>query len=62
MDRLYGAALEARDDVLGFYRRCEAEGGLVRTHIWGLPLWVVTAPDLIEEVLIRKQRCFIKSA
>jgi cytochrome P450 len=62
MERLYGAALEARDDVLGFYRRCEAEGGLVRTHIWGLPIYVVTAPDLIEEVLIRKQRCFIKSA
>ncbi|HET6983562.1 MAG TPA: cytochrome P450, partial [Myxococcaceae bacterium] len=59
---LYGAALDARSDILGFYRRCEEEGGLVRTHIWQLPICVVTAPELVEEVLIRKQRCFIKSA
>jgi cytochrome P450 len=59
---LYGAALDARADILGFYRRCEEEGGLVRTHIWQLPICVVTAPELVEEVLIRKQRCFIKSA
>ena len=59
---LYGAALEASDDVLGFYRRCEQQGGMVKTHIWGLPIHVVTDPELIEEVLIRKQRCFIKSA
>ncbi|HEY1416753.1 MAG TPA: cytochrome P450, partial [Myxococcaceae bacterium] len=59
---LYGATLDARSDILGFYRRCEEEGGLVRTHIWQLPICVVTAPELVEEVLIRKQRCFIKSA
>ena len=58
---LYGGALDARDDILGFYRACEEQGGLVKTHIWRLPLYVVTAPELIEEVLIRKQRCFIKS-
>ncbi len=62
LDWLYGAALEARDDVLGFYRRCEQRAGLVKTHIWGLPICVVTDPQLIEEVLVRKQRCFIKSA
>ena len=62
MSWLHGAALEARQDILGYYRRCEAEGGLVRSHIWGLPICVITAPELIEEVLIRKQRCFIKSA
>jgi cytochrome P450 len=58
---LYGGALDARDDILGFYRACEEQGGLVKTHIWRLPLYVVTSPELIEEVLIRKQRCFIKS-
>ena len=59
---LHGAALEARRDVLGYYRRCEQERGLVRTHIWRLPVCVVTAPELVEEVLIRQRRCFIKSA
>jgi cytochrome P450 len=58
---LWGAALRSRRDVLGFYRDCERQGGLVRTHIWRLPIYVVTAPELIEEVLVKKQRCFIKS-
>jgi cytochrome P450 len=58
---LCGGALRLRRDVLAFYRRCEEEGGFVRTHVWRLPLCVVTAPELIEEVLVRKQRCFIKS-
>jgi len=62
LEWLHGGALEARDDILGFYRRCEEQGGLVKTHIWRLPVWVVTAPELIEEVLIRKQKHFIKSA
>ena len=62
LEWLHGGALDAREDILGFYRRCEEEGGLVRTHIWRLPVYVVTAPELVEEVLIRKQRCFIKSA
>jgi cytochrome P450 len=35
---------------------------MVRTHIWRLPVCVVTAPELVEEVLIRQRRCFIKSA
>ena len=59
---LHGAALDAREDILGFYRRCEEQGGIVATHIWRLPVLVVTAPELVEEVLIRKQQCFIKSA
>jgi cytochrome P450 len=53
--------LRLRRDVLAFYRQCEEQGGFVRTHVWRLPLCVVTAPALIEEVLVRKQRCFIKS-
>jgi cytochrome P450 len=61
LDWLWGGALRSRRDVLGFYRDCERQGGLVRTHIWRLPVCVVTAPELIEEVLVKKQRCFIKS-
>ena len=60
-DWLWGGALRLRRDVLAFYRDCERQGGLVRTHVWRLPLYVVTAPELIEEVLVKKQRCFIKS-
>jgi cytochrome P450 len=59
---LHGAAIDAREDILGFYRRCEEQAGVVETHIWRLPIMVVTAPELVEEVLIRKQQCFIKSA
>lgn len=58
---LHGSALEARRDILGFYRRCEEESGVVRTHIWRLPIYVVTDPERVEEVLVRKRQCFIKS-
>src|SRR5262249_4164103 len=43
LERLYGGALDAREDILSFYRRCEEEGGFVRTHIWRLPVCIVTA-------------------
>jgi len=62
LEWLHGSALDARRDILEFYRRCEREGGVVRTHIWRLPVYVVTAPELVEEVLVRKRQCFIKSA
>ena len=62
LEWLHGSALDARRDILGFYRRCEREGGVVRTHIWRLPVYVVTDPELVEEILIRKRQCFIKSA
>jgi cytochrome P450 len=61
LERLCGGALRLRRDVLAFYRQCEEQGGFVRTHVWRLPLCVITAPELIEEVLVRKQRSFIKS-
>ena len=61
LEWLCGGALRLRRDVLAFYRSCEQQEGFVRTHVWRLPLCVITAPDLIEEVLVRKQRCFIKS-
>lgn len=61
MDWLWGGALRLREDVLAFYRQCEQRSGFVRTHVWRLPLCVVSAPELIEDVLIRNQRCFVKS-
>jgi cytochrome P450 len=59
---LYGSAYALRDDVLEFYRRCEAAGGVFQTHVWHLPVSVVTDPELVEEILVKQQRCFIKSA
>jgi hypothetical protein len=53
LEWLHGGAIEAKEDILAFYRRCEEQGGLVKTHIWRLPIYVVTAPEVIEEVLIR---------
>jgi len=61
MDWLWGGALRLRQDVLAFYRQCEQRGGFVRTHVWRLPLCVVSAPELIEDVLVKNQRCFVKS-
>jgi len=61
MDWLWGGALRLREDVLAFYRQCEQQGGFVRTHVWRLPLCVVSAPELIEDVLVKNQRCFVKS-
>lgn len=59
---LYGSAFSLGRDVLTFYERCERLGGLVQTHVWRLPVFVVTAPELIEEVLVRQHDCFMKSA
>jgi cytochrome P450 len=61
LEWLSGGALRLRRNVLAFYRQCEEQGGFVRTHVWRLPLCVITAPELIEEVLVRKHRFFIKS-
>jgi cytochrome P450 len=61
LEWLSGGALRLRRNVLTFYRQCEEQGGFVRTHVWRLPLCVITDPELIEEVLVRKHRFFIKS-
>src|SRR5579862_9479393 len=50
-----------RDNSLEFYRECERTAGIVETHFWRLPVYIVTEPELIEDVLVRKQSCFVKS-
>src|SRR5215470_10448064 len=59
---LSGSAFALSSNTLEFYSDCERRGGLVKTHVWGLPVYVITDPVLIEEVLVRKHRCFVKSA
>jgi cytochrome P450 len=59
---LSGSAFALSNNTLEFYSDCERRGGLVKTHVWRLPVYIVTDPLLIEEVLVRKHRCFAKSA
>src|SRR5262249_22549590 len=59
---LSGSAFALSNSTLEFYSECERRGGLVKTHVWRLPVYIVTDPLLIEEVLVRKHRCFAKSA
>ena len=60
--RLAGSAYALAGKTLEFYEGCERAGGIVRTHCWGLPVFVVTDPALIEEIFIRKKSCFMKSS
>lgn len=49
------------DDSLNFYRRCEAHpAGIVQIRIYRRPLFVVTAPALIEEILTTQNKRFEK--
>jgi cytochrome P450 len=59
---LSGSAFALSSNTLDFYSECERRAGIVQTHVWRLPVYIVTDPVLIEEVLVRKHRCFIKSA
>src|SRR3989454_2022039 len=57
-----GSAYALRSNTLNFYSECERTAGLVKTHLYGLPIYVATDPMIIEDVLVRKHRCFVKSA
>ena len=50
--QLSGSAYALAGDTLAFYQRCERSSGIVRTHCWGLPVFIVTDPFLIEETCI----------
>ncbi len=57
-----GSAYALKSNTLNFYSECERTAGLVKTHLYGLPIYVATDPTIIEDVLVRKHRCFVKSA
>jgi cytochrome P450 len=59
---LSGSAYALAGDTLVFYEQCERENGVVRSHCWGLPFFVVTDPLVIEDLFIHKKDCFVKSA
>src|SRR5262245_4687694 len=58
---LSGSSFLMRDNSLAFYLECERTAGIVQAHFWRLPVYIVTDPELIEDVLVRKQSCFVKS-
>ncbi len=62
LQRISGSAHALAGDTLTFYQECERTSGIVRTHCWGLPVFIVTDPMLIEDIFIRKRDCFVKSA
>lgn len=60
---LSGNAADLKGEALGFYEECERQGdGIVRLRVWGVPVYVVTAPALIQEVLGSQHQHFLKSA
>jgi cytochrome P450 len=60
--RFSGSAHALSGNTLAFYEQCQRESGVVRTHVWGLPVFVVSDPLIIEDIFIRMKDCFVKSA
>ncbi len=57
----YGHLAELRDDILGFFSRCERDyGGLVRLRLYHEPFYLVCDPDLIQRILVTDHRKFVK--
>ena len=58
---LIGHGWEFSRDPLAFMTRCRAElGDIVRTQLLHLPVYLVSHPDFIEQVLADKHHEFIK--
>jgi cytochrome P450 len=58
---LYGHLAELRDDILGFFSRCErAYGGIARLRLYCVPFYLVSDPELIQRILVTDQHMFVK--
>jgi cytochrome P450 len=55
-----GNARELGRDGLAFYEACERQGPIVRGRAYAFPFYVVTGPELIEEILVKQARAFHK--
>ena len=59
---MVGNLLDYARDPLDFMARCSREyGDIVRLHMGGLPLYLLSHPDHAEYVLVKNNRNFIKS-
>ena len=54
------ARMMAGGRMFEFVERCEATGPLVRARMFHKPVYVVTGPELIEQVLLTKAKSFHK--
>lgn len=58
---LIGAYHDLRGDKLAFLARAAELGDVVRFHVLGQPVVLVTAPEHIEHVLVKNARAYTKS-
>jgi cytochrome P450 len=59
---LFGSGAHFRRDQLGFYETCAREyGDFVETRMGPFRVWLIYHPDAIEELLVTRNRDFIKS-
>jgi cytochrome P450 len=50
-----------RRDILGFFAQCERDyGAIVRLRVFATPFYLVSAPELIQEILITQHANFLK--
>jgi cytochrome P450 len=59
---LGGSARSMGRDGLAFYEMCERMGPIVKGRAYVYPFYVVTGPDLIEEILVKQAKAFHKPA
>jgi cytochrome P450 len=58
----FGSGAQFRRDQLGFYEMCAREyGDFVETRMGPFRVWLIYHPDAIEELLVTRNRDFIKS-
>jgi cytochrome P450 len=60
-DPILGHVREFREDPLAFVRTASAYGDLVRWRIGPFPVYMVTAPELVQELLVSQAPKFYKS-
>ena len=62
-DPILGNLIAFRKDPLGFYTDCaRAYGDVARFRIVNVNVYLLSRPELIEDVLVRNSSTFIKAA
>ncbi len=59
-DRIAGHARAYGNDSLAFFEQCEALGPIVRARVLHRRFYVVTGPELLEQVLVKRAASFTK--
>ncbi len=56
-----GKLLQFRRDRLALHEECVRAGDLVRFSMLNRTVWCITAPELVQELLVDKERSFVKA-